>query len=141
MDDKLTFGFPPRWAYPTLGMLWATGTPLPQRITVRISGRASIRVAIDEDIDLSDEEMTQSEIITAALIKAGDYDIEDFVQDFVVVESGRANVVGRVMLEDRISENVMAWDDETDEEILEWYVANSGLDMDAEDFDLSLKRI
>lgn len=138
MTDTLQFGQPKAWAYPTVGMLQATGTPLPERIRVLISGRANQRIDIDETIGFDDEE-TRNQIIQAALIQAGDHDIEDFVETFVVLADGRAHVVGYVLKECHIREHIDAWSDDDDEDLLDAYIVDHG--MEYADYDLSLQRM
>ena len=136
----IQFGKPPEWAYPTIGMLQDTGTPLPHWITVRIAGRASDRIDIDETL-LMNEDETRTQIIEAALAQAGDYDSNDFVLTCIDIDQdGRTNVVGYVVREHRIDENFDAWSDEEDEPILDRFIIAKFLDS-YDDYDLYLTRM
>jgi hypothetical protein len=79
--------------------------------------------------------------VEAAISQAGSYDVDDFVESFVTIAHGRAHVVGYILMEERISEYLDAWNDETDEEILESFVVNTGLDIDIRCFDLYVQRL
>ena len=140
MIETLEFGKPPAWAYPTVGGLQAIGTPLPEQIRVLVHGRADQRIDIDETL-LLDEDETKKQIVEAAISQAGSYDVDDFVESFVTIAHGRAHVVGYILMEERISEYLDAWNDETDEEILESFVVNTGLDIDIRCFDLYVQRL
>lgn len=133
MTETLEFGLPPSWAYPTIGALRDVGTPLPERIRVRIDGRANRRIDIDESLLINDED-TKNEIIETAISRAGSYDVGDFVEKYVLIQDGRAHVVGYILLEERITKTIEVWSDDSDEDILDSF-------MDTYDFDLSLQRL
>jgi len=139
MTDTLQFGQPKAWAYPTVGMLQATGTPLPEQIRVLVYGRLDHRIAIDETLLINEDE-TKNDLVVAALAQAGDYNIEDFVETYVTIADGRANVVGYVLTEERITEHITAWSDDTDEEILDAFIVEHVIVQDYGDFDLYLQR-
>jgi hypothetical protein len=137
-NDTLEFGRPPAWAYPTIGSLHDTNTPLPQWIRVVVLGRVNRCIDIDEMLTLNDDEQTHKQIVEAALIQAGDYDIEDFVEERVTIVDGRANVVGYIVWEERINEAVHTWSDDSDEDILDSFVRNR-LNLYG-DYELTLRR-
>lgn len=138
MMETLQFGQPPSWAYPTIGSLQATGTPLPEQVRVMVYGRADQRIDIDETLMISDKQ-TKNEMVVAALIKAGDYNIEDFVETYVTIADGRAHVVGYVIREEHIREKLDAWSDDIDDDILESFIVDRGLDY--ANYDLSIQRL
>lgn len=79
--QNLTFGKPPKEAYPTIGSLLATGQPLPERRVMRVFGSLVLRIEISEEVEVWND-ASDDDIIYMAFEQAqidGEYD--DYERD------------------------------------------------------------